>query len=123
MKVFGRAVALASLAGALLTSGALAADASQPETKTDGVSKDCVQVHVAGRSGKIQVRGGGVHLVVEAEEATDRDAQDLQALADKVAGVACGTAAAAKEEADAVDAVDAFEGLDVVHQNTYGAED
>ena len=124
MKVFGPAVALASLFGALLTTRALAADApQQPEVKAERASKDCVEVHVAGRSGKIQVRGGGVHLIVEAEEATDREASDLQALADKVAASTCGNAAPAKEEADAVAAADALQGLEVIHENTYGAKD
>jgi len=121
MKVFGMAVALASLAGALLTTGVLAADNSQDVAKTDRVSKDCVQVHAAGRGGKIQVRGGGVHLVVEAEEASDREASDLQALAVTIANKVCGNAAA--EEADAVTAADALQGAEVLHHNTYGAED
>jgi hypothetical protein len=124
MKSFGTAVVLASVVGALLTTGALAAEAPhEPGVKADRVSKNCVEVHVAGRSGKIQVRGGGVHLIVEAEEVTDRESSDLEMLADKVAAVTCGNAAADKEEADAVAAADALKGLEVVHENTYGAED
>ena len=124
MKVFLRAVALAGVAGALLTSGVLAADASHKLDADAGrASKDCVQVHVAGHNGKIQVRGGGVHLVVEADEASDREANDLQTLADKVAAAACGSGAAAKEAADASAAADAVQGVEVLHQNTYGAQD
>src|SRR5215204_1299905 len=122
MIVFGRAAALAGLAGVLLSTQALAADASEQQN-AGRASKDCVRVHVAGRSGKIQVRGGGVHLVIQAEQDSDREAGDLQALAEKVAAATCGNAAAAQEEADAVAAADALQGVEVVHENTYGAED
>jgi hypothetical protein len=118
------AVVAAGLTAALVTPAALAADAPhESKDKADRVTRDCVRVHAAGRSGKIQVRGGGVHLVVQAEHVTDRETNDLTALAEKVAGAVCGDAAADKEEADATAAADALQGLEVVHHNAYGAED
>jgi hypothetical protein len=144
MKVIGRALALAGLAASLMTSGVFAADAEQAQShgqqrgaaaaedsrpnensgsKSASATDECVLVHVAGRSGQIQVRGGGVHLVVRAAEADDREASDLQSLADRVADAACGDKASATELADAASAADKLDGMDVVHQNTYAAED
>jgi hypothetical protein len=147
MKMIGRAVALASLATGLLVSGVLAAeipdnqgqahhagDQAQAATHRQndnqdhnqqavGTSDQCVRVHAAGLSGRIQVTGGGVHLIVLAENADDREAKDLDALADKVAAAVCGDLAASREEADAVSAADKLQGLDVLHSNTFGADD
>ena len=159
--MFGRAVALASLATGLLVSGVFAAETpdnqgqahsaagqaqaaehrqnnktgqaqaaehGQNNTQAQnehavGTSDECVRVHVAGRSGRIQIIGGGVHLVVLAENEDDRETNDLNALADKVANAVCGDAAASKEETDAVSAADNLQGIEVVHSNTYGGDD
>ena len=147
MNMIGRAVALATLATGLLVSGALASETSdnkgrghnergqaqaalhRPDKAQDKddragrvtTSDQCVRVRAAGSSGRIQVVGGGVHLVVLAENAADRETSDLQALAAKVAAAVCGDGTASKEEADAVSAADSLPGLDVLHSNTYGA--
>jgi hypothetical protein len=103
---------------------------AEPEDKDKDKDEDkkvedrCVVGHVAGRSGKGQLRGGGVHLVIQADEdgALDRDL--LVAAAGVLADRVCDDEDLTDAEFQAaVDAVDALAGLSVTHANAYQSDD